>query len=905
MRRWTRSSAWFAISGSRRHQPGDARPAAIDRLAAALAEWDRQIGDPEKSVARDLPTRSTRARISATRRAGAAYRQPRPAPAMRSGSSMPPSRCSQRRPDVHLLRGAHLRGGREASARRAGRFGSVGPRRGQSGQGVLRAPRLGRHAMSSARETRWRPGLSAASSREPADPRVRPYRAHGRCHRQLSRAPIVGDADCLLRVFARLAAGGYTQAVGRSSAERSGPRRRLASRALRARRPSRSGGPDARSAARVRNRTGRHAFRPQSLYVAIGRLAQVDGDLPAAIAAFQSAVRLNPNDPDLHRELALALAADGRRAEAFTELVAALLIDPGDAAALAAIGQLFIDTGRYTEAAAALRRTLQLAPTRFETHYSLATALTQLGDTNGARCRTRSLRARPATAGRAAAARDQRGGRAGGSERPEPARSPQDCGDETPHRPHRGRNRRRALGRGQPSFRNSSTSPARPARTSTTSTAPAPTSTSSRRWDPAGCSSTTTTTAGSTSSSSTADRSPTRRSRGGRATGCTAIAATARSRTSPRGPGIRAPRLRHGRVRRRLRQRRRSRSLRHQRRPERRSTGTTATARFADVTAAARVGEPRWSASCAFADLDRDGDLDLWVTNYVDADRAPQPVLRRRAAAACASTATRSTTSRCRTRSIATTAAARSPTSARESGIGALRSNGLGVVVADYDDDGWPDVFVANDSLPNFLFHNAGSCASRETALAAGVAVATDGQRARRHGHRRRRLRRRRPARSGRHQPRVRDAHAVSAISASGLFADATTESGIGFPTLPFVGFGVAFLDYDNDAQLDLAIANGHVLDNAPQFRAGRHVRAAQAAVPQHDGTPLHGSRPQRRARASRSSKVGRGLAAGDIDNDGDLDLLVTNNGQTRRSAAQRRRQPRQRADRAAARRRR
>ncbi len=54
-----------------------------------------------------------------------------------------------------------------------------------------------------------------------------------------------------------------------------------------------------------------------------------------------------------------------------------------------------------------------------------------------------------------------------------------------------------------------------------------------------------------------------------------------------------------------------------------------------------------------------------------------------------------------------------------------------------------------------------------------------------------------------------------------GLFGYATMESGIGFPTLPFVGFGVAFLDFDNDAQLDIAIANGHILDNAPQFRAG------------------------------------------------------------------------------------
>jgi enediyne biosynthesis protein E4 len=110
------------------------------------------------------------------------------------------------------------------------------------------------------------------------------------------------------------------------------------------------------------------------------------------------------------------------------------------------------------------------------------------------------------------------------------------------------------------------------------------------------------------------------------------------------------------------------------------------------------------------------------------------------------------------------------------------------------------------------------------------------------------------------------------------LFAYATPESGTGPATLPFVGFGVVFFDFDNDAQLDLAVANGHIFDNAPSFRAG--ATYAQRNL-------LFRNTGARFADVSRDAgagfaieKVSRGLIAGDIDNDGDLDLVVTNNGQ-------------------------
>jgi hypothetical protein len=298
---------------------------------------------------------------------------------------------------------------------------------------------------------------------------------------------------------------------------------------------------------------------------------------------------------------------------------------------------------------------------------------------------------------------------------------------------------------------------------------------------------------------------------------------------------------------------------------------------FADVTRAAGVGSPLWSTGCAFSDLDRDGDLDLFVTNYVRADPARNPF--------CGN-ARLNIRFYCHPLNF-------DPLPnivyrngghgtfmdvSAESGVGALRSNGLGVVIADYDDDRWPDVFVANDSMPNFLFRGTGSLRFEEIALRAGVAVATDG-----------RARAGMGTDAGDYDGDGRldlvvtnldfETHGLYRGLGRQLFAYVTPESGIGPATLPFVGFGVAFFDFDNDTQLDLAIANGHIFDNAPQFRAGaayaqrkllfRNVAPGRFANVTADAGP-----------GFALEKVGRGLVAGDVDNDGDLDLLVTNNGQ-------------------------
>jgi hypothetical protein len=298
---------------------------------------------------------------------------------------------------------------------------------------------------------------------------------------------------------------------------------------------------------------------------------------------------------------------------------------------------------------------------------------------------------------------------------------------------------------------------------------------------------------------------------------------------------------------------------------------------FTDVTRAARVGSPLWSTGCAFADLDRDGDLDLFVTNYVAVDATHSPF--------CGSARVRSRFY-CHPLNFDALPnivyrndghGAFSDVSA-QSGVSAYRGNGLGVVIGDFDDDRWPDVFVANDSTPNFLFRGAAGWRFTEVGLRAGVAVATDGQ-----------------ARAGMGTDAGDydgdgqadlvvtnldlEMHSLYRGVGNRLFAYATPESGIGPATLPFVGFGVVFLDFDNDMQLDLAVANGHIMDNAPLYRAGatyaqrnqlfRNLGGRRFADVGRDAGP-----------GFALQKVSRGLVAGDIDNDGDLDLLVTNNGQ-------------------------
>jgi enediyne biosynthesis protein E4 len=298
--------------------------------------------------------------------------------------------------------------------------------------------------------------------------------------------------------------------------------------------------------------------------------------------------------------------------------------------------------------------------------------------------------------------------------------------------------------------------------------------------------------------------------------------------------------------------------------------------RFTEVPDAGGATGGTWSTSCAFVDIDRDGYLDLFVTNYVDAQRGRNEF--------CGVSGPPPIRDYCHpliypplTSSLyRNTAHGTFEDVSMRSGIAAHRGNGLGVAVADIDDDGWADVFVANDSMPNFLFHNAHNGTFTEIAGLAGVAVAADGK-----------------ARAGmgtafadfagdgrpglvvtNHETEM---HSLFANLGGRLFSDVTLRTGIGPVTRPYVGFGVAFLDYDNDTRLDLAIANGHVMANASQLRAG--AKYAQRNLLLRNTGDRFVDMKADAGPGFATELVSRGLAAGDIDNDGDLDLLVTNNG--------------------------
>ena len=342
---------------------------ARDRMAAALVEWDRQIANLHSQA------NTVQGHVVL----GLAYRhRGRLSEAVRefdSAIALQPTLS-----DLHLFRALTLEtAGRVAEAsqafRRAWDDDVANP--GKAYLVLSRAHDLEAAAGARARDVLHGAYASILDGNNPADAPLVP--TLDAVPDTFSATPIAGDGR-LAGVFALLAAGKLDEATAalggkRQTAGLGDSAREQIARAGTAEREGRLS--DARrdyAAALEGTLSGRHV-----LYVGIARLAQVDGDLDAAIDAFAHAVRLSPNDAVLRRECAAAFVAAGRFDDAFTELVAALLIAPGDAEVLAAVGQMFLDSDRAQEAIAPLRRALAVKADRYATHYALAVALSRAG----------------------------------------------------------------------------------------------------------------------------------------------------------------------------------------------------------------------------------------------------------------------------------------------------------------------------------------------------------------------------------------------------------------------------------------------------------------------------------------------------------------------------------------------
>jgi enediyne biosynthesis protein E4 len=297
---------------------------------------------------------------------------------------------------------------------------------------------------------------------------------------------------------------------------------------------------------------------------------------------------------------------------------------------------------------------------------------------------------------------------------------------------------------------------------------------------------------------------------------------------------------------------------------------------FVDVTSKSGTDDVRWSTSASFFDYDRDGWLDLMVLNYADFSPVNSP--------ACYATTT--------ARDYCTPKVFRAPGNRLfhnkgnglfedvtvAAGVDKEFGHGLGVVTADFDGDGWPDIYVANDGDPNQLWINQKNGTFRNEALLAGAAVNRDGKAEAGMG-----------VDAGDFDGNGTDDLFVTHLmdetntlylnQGKALFEDRTREAGLGLPGHRLTGFGTLFFDYDNDGWLDLLIANGAVQLLPELVRRGDLFPLGQPNQLFHNnGKGKFVEVSDQAGESFQLLDVSRGAAFGDIDNDGDMDVLITNN---------------------------
>jgi hypothetical protein len=298
---------------------------------------------------------------------------------------------------------------------------------------------------------------------------------------------------------------------------------------------------------------------------------------------------------------------------------------------------------------------------------------------------------------------------------------------------------------------------------------------------------------------------------------------------------------------------------------------------FADITERIGVAVGGWSAGCGFADYDHDGDLDLFVSRYVNIDLNNLPQFGR--------------DKTCEYRGIAVQCGPRGLPGesdflfrndgerftdvSQKSGVSDTRAYfGLGIAWFDYNDDGWLDLYVANDSTPNFLYRNEKDGTFKEVAFPMGVAVSQDGAEQGSMG-----VALGDYDNSGRLHIWVTNfAEEYNALYRNNgdHFTDASFQSKTAAPSLPLVGWGNAFFDYDNDGLLDMIAVNGHVYPQLDKTRLRASAGYRQRKLLFHNrGDGTFDEVASRYGTAMTEDRVSRGLAVGDLDNDGRLDVVI------------------------------
>ncbi len=296
---------------------------------------------------------------------------------------------------------------------------------------------------------------------------------------------------------------------------------------------------------------------------------------------------------------------------------------------------------------------------------------------------------------------------------------------------------------------------------------------------------------------------------------------------------------------------------------------------FTNVTAQAGVSDLLWSASAAFLDYDRDGNLDLFVTNYVAFTEANNKSCTEPAGARdyCTPSAYRPAPDRL----YRNEGNGRFTNVTEAAGISKADGNGLGVVAGDFNGDGWLDIYVANDATPNQLWLNKRNGTFVDEGFLSGAAVNASGRPEASMG-----------IASGDFDADgdedlfvtnlVAETFVLYTNDGQGLFVDARAKTGIGPPTAAYTGFGTDWIDYDNDGWLDLFIANGAV-NIIPKLRGEQRPYRMNNQLFRNSGAGSFRETTSAGGDDFARTEIGRGAAFGDVDNDGDIDIVVTSNG--------------------------